>query len=151
MFFEQIDATTVQSHRWRVWQLETVLHVQLENLMLRRRLSRIGLQYGIHWRDALAAAVDDLSSELEDERRTADVQRVCRSPEWVVRQAWRIEHPVEHSRRADLALERRSADSREVIRGAEPVQHANDGVPAEIRGVTHRRAPVAALDQGVFV
>ena len=151
MFFEQIDATAVQSHRWRVWQLETVLHVEFENLMLRRRLSRIGLQYGIHWREALAAAVDDLSSELEDERRTADIQRVCRSAEWVGRQAWRIEHPVEYSRGADLTLERRSADSRKVIRGAELVQHANDRVPAEIGGVTHRRAPVPALDQRVLV
>src|SRR5438105_1919813 len=107
------------------------------------------------WRKARCVRQSHLRPPLRARRRPcleqATIQRVCLSAEWVVRQAWRIEHPVEYSRGADLAMERRSADSRKVIRGAELVQHANDRVPAEIGGVTHRRAPVPALDQRVLV
>ena len=50
---------------------------------------------------------------------------------------------VQQSGGLDLPLEHRATERVLMIGRTEIVEHANDPVAAEIRGVAHRRAPVA--------
>ena len=151
MILEQIDASAVYGHGRRIGKRDAVLYVQRENLVLRRRFPRVRLENHRDWRDAGAGGIDRAAAELEDERGTGDVERVRGATEWVVRQSRCSHHPIKHARRLDLSLEGGAANRGNMVGGAERVEHPDDRVAAEIRGVAHRRAPVAVGDARVLV
>ena len=63
-----------------------------------------------------------------------------------------LKHLVQHLRGRNLPLQRRTVHGRREIGGAKAMQHPDDAIPADVRGVAHRRAPVAVLaDERILV
>src|ERR1700730_13173066 len=151
MVLQQIDASTMYRHGRRIRQLQSVPDVELEDLVLCRRISAVRLDHHVHRRDSFAVGIMDSSAKLEHERRPRDAQRVGWSTESTGWWARGTQHLVQHPGRVDLALKRRAIDGMLKVSGAELVEHLDDFVSTGVSRVAHRRPPIAVANGGVLV
>jgi hypothetical protein len=145
MLLEEIDAPAMQRHRRRVRKFHTVRRIHLEDGVLRRRIAAVRLDDDVHRRDTSARIVERPSAEGEEKRCAFDAERVRRTSQCAVGRRGPAEHRVDHLGCADLALKRGSRHGGPEIPGAESVEHLDDAISADVRGVRERWTPVAVF------
>src|SRR6266576_474670 len=131
----------MERHRRRIRQLESVLYVQLEDLMLCRWIAAIRLEHHVYRRESIAVFITNPRPELEHERRARNAQGVSWSTQRALRYARSSHQLVQHPSRADLALKRRAIDGLLEVSRAELVEHTDDLVATEVCCITHGRPP----------
>jgi hypothetical protein len=142
MRFEQVDAPAMDGHRRRVGQQDAVLDEQLETTVLPLRISRVGFE---QHRDGgqRMLVVAELGAEPERVRHPAVVLGLGTSDRCTTGSP--RAKPFQQPCCLNPALQQRAAERVRVIFRAELVQHLDDSIATKIRGVRHRRSPVARL------
>src|SRR5688572_1680040 len=104
MFFEQINASAMERHRWRVGQLESVLDVHFEDLVFRRGVATIRFEHNVNGRDPLAIFITNPRPELKRQRSSRHAQGVSWSSQSPLRYGRRTHQVIKQPGRIDFAL-----------------------------------------------
>src|SRR6185503_8010707 len=102
---EQIESSAMQRHHRRIGQLESMLYVQLQNLVLCLGIPGVRLEHDVCRRIWFSICVDQLSTDLEQILRCLDLECVSRAAECPGRRLGRSQQLVNELRCFDSSLQ----------------------------------------------